>query len=57
MQPLQNDKKYHINDKFHLGGPLNLRGYEMNGAGPHSEGASLGADVSKKPDDANFANL
>lgn len=27
-----------INDRFFLGGPLNIRGFDYNGAGPHSEG-------------------
>jgi outer membrane protein insertion porin family len=27
-----------INDRFFLGGPLNVRGFDYHGAGPHSEG-------------------
>jgi len=45
MSPLQNNKTYSINDKFMLGGPLNLRGFEMFGVGPHSEGAALGSEM------------
>ncbi|CAF0774689.1 unnamed protein product [Rotaria sordida] len=33
-----------INDRFFLGGPLNVRGFDYHGAGPHSEGAALGGD-------------
>ena len=28
-----------INDRFFLGGPLNVRGFDYHGAGPHSEGS------------------
>lgn len=27
-----------INDRFFLGGPLNVRGFDYHGAGPHSDG-------------------
>lgn len=27
-----------INDRFFLGGPLNIRGFDYHGAGPHSDG-------------------
>ena len=29
-----------INDRFFLGGPLNVRGFDYHGAGPHSEGST-----------------
>lgn len=29
-----------INDRFFLGGPLTLRGFNTKGVGPHSEGES-----------------
>jgi outer membrane protein insertion porin family len=34
-----------ITDRFFLGGPLSLRGYEMYGVGPHSESNALGANT------------
>lgn len=34
-----------INDRFFLGGPLTLRGFNTKGVGPHSEGNALGGDV------------
>jgi len=27
-----------VNDRFFLGGPLNVRGFDYHGAGPHSDG-------------------
>lgn len=42
---LNKDKPVAINDKFFLGGPLTLRGFNEGGVGPHSEGNSLGADA------------
>lgn len=32
-----------IADRFFLGGPMSLRGFKMNGVGPHSEGNALGS--------------
>ncbi|XP_048585597.1 sorting and assembly machinery component 50 homolog B isoform X2 [Nematostella vectensis] len=34
-----------INDRFFLGGPLSVRGFQMKGLGPRSEGDSLGGDA------------
>lgn len=34
-----------VTDKFFLGGPLNLRGFQMNGVGPHNNGSALGANT------------
>jgi outer membrane protein assembly factor BamA len=34
----QREQSIKINDRFFLGGPLNIRGFDYNGAGPHSEG-------------------
>lgn len=33
-------------DKFYLGGPQTLRGFQTRGVGPHSDGDALGSDVS-----------
>ena len=34
-----------INERFNLGGPLNLRGYSINGVGPHDSFAALGGNA------------
>lgn len=36
------NEKHNISDKFFLGGPLGLRGFQLRGVGPQCEGASLG---------------
>lgn len=36
------DGSHNICDKFFLGGPLSLRGFQLRGVGPHTEGSSLG---------------
>jgi len=33
---------FNICDKFFLGGPMSLRGFQFRGVGPHTEGAGLG---------------
>ncbi|KAL5006426.1 hypothetical protein ScPMuIL_015232 [Solemya velum] len=45
MKSLDPSKDVKINDKFFLGGPLTLRGFNLKGVGPHSEGNALGADA------------
>lgn len=40
------DKKILLCDQFFLGGPQTIRGFQMRGIGPHSEGNALGSDVS-----------
>lgn len=37
--------KINIADQFFLGGPLNLRGFDMRGCGPRHDGNSIGGDV------------
>jgi outer membrane protein insertion porin family len=39
------DKRTTIADKFFLGGPLNLRGFEMRSVGAQSEGCYLGSNA------------
>lgn len=39
------DKSIKINDRFFLGGPLTLRGFEMNSVGPRSQDCFLGAEA------------
>lgn len=45
MRPLEPNKEIMIIDKFFLGGPLTLRGFNMKGVGPHSDGNALGGDM------------
>lgn len=45
LLPLRNNKTHCITDRFTLGGPMNVRGFEMAGIGPHSDGCSLGSEV------------
>ncbi|XP_045621493.1 sorting and assembly machinery component 50 homolog A isoform X2 [Procambarus clarkii] len=45
LLPLRNNKTHCITDRFVLGGPMNVRGFEMAGIGPHSDGCSLGAEM------------
>ena len=37
-----NSKTVTVADKFFLGGPLNLRGFDMRGVGPSSDGNAVG---------------
>ncbi|XP_054718205.1 sorting and assembly machinery component 50 homolog [Uloborus diversus] len=39
------DRSVRINDRFFLGGPLSLRGFSMNGVGPHANDCFLGAEA------------
>lgn len=41
-QSRNNDKTLTLADRFYLGGPLNVRGFEMRGLGPVSEGNAVG---------------
>ncbi|XP_076057434.1 sorting and assembly machinery component 50 homolog A isoform X2 [Oratosquilla oratoria] len=45
MLPLKNNKTHCIIDRFVLGGPMSIRGFEMAGVGPHSDGYSLGSEM------------
>ncbi|KAL3841678.1 hypothetical protein ACJMK2_019790 [Sinanodonta woodiana] len=45
MKSTDPQKEIKINDKFFLGGPLTLRGFNKHGVGPHSNGNALGADT------------
>ncbi len=46
MKPLQKiDSLTCISDRFFIGGPLTLRGFQLFGCGPHSEGNALGANT------------
>lgn len=45
LREISNEMKVTIADNFFLGGPLNLRGFEMRGCGPRQDGNSLGGDM------------
>lgn len=44
MMPL-NSKGITIADRFTMGGPMTLRGFQMGGIGPHSDNCALGAEM------------
>ncbi|KAK2153083.1 hypothetical protein LSH36_308g02016 [Paralvinella palmiformis] len=45
MEPLRPGSKFTISDRFFIGGPLTLRGFNFKGAGPNQDGSALGADT------------
>lgn len=45
LRGISNDMKINIADHFFLGGPLNLRGFDMRGCGPRHDGNSIGGDA------------
>ena len=45
LRGVNNEMKINIADQFFLGGPLNLRGFEMRGCGPRDDGYSIGGDA------------
>ncbi|XP_012152806.1 sorting and assembly machinery component 50 homolog isoform X2 [Megachile rotundata] len=45
LRGINNEMKVNIADQFFLGGPLNLRGFEMRGCGPRDDGYSIGGDA------------
>lgn len=45
LSAISNDMKISIADHFFLGGPLNLRGFDMRGCGPHCNGNSVGGEM------------
>ena len=38
-------KSMTLADKFYMGGPLNVRGFEMRGVGPESDGNAIGGEM------------
>ena len=42
VEPLHPGAKFNIPDKFFLGGPLTLRGFNLKGVGPHQDGEWCG---------------
>lgn len=48
MGGLTNDLKITMSDKFFLGGPLSIRGFQMRGIGTQAELNALGDLVSVK---------
>ncbi|XP_071441957.1 sorting and assembly machinery component 50 homolog A [Hetaerina americana] len=45
LKNLSNNKTSKICDRFYLGGPLSIRGFDWRGAGPRDQGNSLGGEV------------
>lgn len=45
LREISNDLKINIADQFFLGGPMNLRGFDMRGCGPRHDGSSIGGDA------------
>ncbi|PVD33657.1 hypothetical protein C0Q70_04915 [Pomacea canaliculata] len=45
MRTLRAKDEIRINDRFFLGGPLTLRGFNLKGVGPHIDGNALGAEA------------
>lgn len=43
LNTLGDEWKVSMSDMYYLGGPLSLRGFQMRGVGPHSEGDALGS--------------
>ncbi|KAG5882368.1 hypothetical protein JTB14_036292 [Gonioctena quinquepunctata] len=40
---INKNKKISLSDRYFLGGPLSIRGFQMRGVGPHSDGDALGS--------------
>lgn len=55
LKAISPDKKILMCDQFYLGGPQTIRGFQMRGIGPHSDGNALGSDVSISA--AGFVNF
>ncbi|CAG9862329.1 unnamed protein product [Phyllotreta striolata] len=45
MKSINKDLKISLADMYFLGGPLSVRGFQMRGIGPHSDGDALGSNV------------
>lgn len=45
MKRLNDEKMIYICDRFFLGGPHTVRGFEQRGIGPQSDNQALGAQV------------
>lgn len=45
MKRLNDEKLIYICDRFFLGGPHTIRGFEQRGIGLHSDNQALGAQV------------
>jgi len=39
------EKTITLSDNFYLGGPLNIRGFDIRGVGPHADGNSIGGTL------------
>jgi len=45
LKDFQGEKTFNIADHFFLGGPLSVRGFDLRGIGPSSDGNSLGGSL------------
>ncbi|XP_022907142.2 sorting and assembly machinery component 50 homolog B [Onthophagus taurus] len=45
LKGIGNDMQIGMSDMFFLGGPLDLRGFQMRGIGPRADGDALGAEM------------
>jgi len=45
LKDFQGEKTFNITDHFFLGGPLSVRGFDIRGIGPSSDGNSLGGTL------------
>ena len=45
LKRLNDEKLIYINDRFFLGGPHSVRGFDLRGIGPHSDNQSLGGQA------------
>ncbi|XP_076617996.1 sorting and assembly machinery component 50 homolog B [Colletes latitarsis] len=45
LRGINDNMKINIADQFFLGGPMNLRGFDMRGCGPRHDGNSIGGDA------------
>lgn len=46
LKGIGNDMQIGLSDMFYLGGPLDMRGFQMRGIGPRVDSDAVGADVS-----------
>lgn len=47
MKRFNDEKLIYICDRFFLGGPHTLRGFDQRGVGPHSDNQAIGAHVNQ----------
>lgn len=45
MKQIDDNKNIYVCDRFFLGGPLSLRGFNNRGVGPYNDGSFIGGTV------------